>query len=207
MGFGRDWQSESKQRHYSIWSSRRSIFAGMETFVSCSCGINLILALILVREQQFLFFFFSNTHKKSQSLSSSGQTKSSGSLTFGCSPPAPEYCPLLFLFSSSAPSLPIIYSVLSDGSAKTLPQDTDPLPPTPPPPPCVSLQCNAVIKLQLSHSTVVFFLLLLFFAWHRPVRTTHWQPLTPTHQVRCLICSHSRCACEMEGEGGRKCLC
>lgn len=100
-------------------------------------------------------FFKDNLKKKSLCLSPSGQTKSSDFLTFGCSPPAPEYCPLLFLFSSSAPSLPIIYSVLSDGSPKTLPQDTAP-------PPCASPQCNAVIKLQHSHSTVVFCFFFFF---------------------------------------------
>lgn len=73
------------------------------------------------------FIFFANTPLKksaSLSLSHSKQTKSSDSLAFSCSPPALEYCPLLFFFSSSAPSLPIIYSILSDGPAKTLPEDT-----------------------------------------------------------------------------------
>lgn len=103
---------------------------GLETFVSCSFCVNLILPLILLLEKQFLSFcFFLQTHtlkkeeEKSQCLDPSRQTKNSDSLAFCSSPPAPKYCPLLFFFSSSAPSLPIIYSILSDGPAKTLPED------------------------------------------------------------------------------------
>lgn len=137
--FGRDWKFESKLRAcvcISIWRSTRTTCVRAPTYI----WLGDICVMQLLRKSDsapdssswetvsfFLFFLQTRTLKKeeekSQCLDPSRQTKNSDSLAFCSSPPAPKYCPLLFFFSSSAPSLPIIYSILSDGPAKTLPED------------------------------------------------------------------------------------
>lgn len=46
------------ERAHAAFPRLHPLILGMETFVSCSCGINLILPLIPVHERQFLFFLF-----------------------------------------------------------------------------------------------------------------------------------------------------
>lgn len=60
--------SPSEQAH-AAFLRLQPLILSMDTFVSCSCWINLIVPLILVHEQQFLFVVGKHTLRKSVSLS------------------------------------------------------------------------------------------------------------------------------------------
>lgn len=151
-----------------------------------------IRILLVINVIQSLVLCLQTQPKKPESVHQ-GKQKVGIFWSFPAPLSATYYCPLLLYFSSSALSLPIIYSILSDGPGKTLPEDEVPL--------HVSLPSE---KLKLNYSApsqVVVF--LECWAWHGLVRAALWQPLTPTVQARCLNCSHYKCACDMEWEGER----
>lgn len=107
--------SPSGRAHAALLHLHLLIFS--TTFVSCSCLMSLIPPPRILVHSSFVFLFVvANTPQKSQSLSSSRQTKRVVILWHLAALHQPLSTALCsFSFSSSAPSLPIIYSVLSDG--------------------------------------------------------------------------------------------
>lgn len=107
----------------SIRASARSTSASAPTyFLDNICVVQLFdeshppPPWILVHSSFVFLFVVANTPQKSQSLSSSRQTKRVVILWHLAALHQPLSTALCsFSFSSSAPSLPIIYSVLSDG--------------------------------------------------------------------------------------------